>query len=165
MDAPIKYGSDILVTHNQHCTTIMQRTVPHDYAQYPNIIFGPLSTTIDDMFQRGYWLQLTATGKDKSLYTTRRCKVYLQDTQNRYRVGSISWGILQSSVNELGQYDLCQVLDNRNLISAHSPTRTPSGYFRPADIWKPIMDKYPRRKTKTMMGNRTLLEYIKDELA
>ena len=87
--------------------------------------FGPLKSSLDDLFDHGYWLQTQVTRKDKSYATPRRVRVYLMNDRNRYKIKSVTWAELSKQLRDNGHYDLSSfVVDGYNLIAKHYPSTT-----------------------------------------
>lgn len=139
------------------------------------ISFGPLSTNLSTLFEKGYWLETKLEYKHFNLAATRYARVYLTDGTDRYRLYSLDFHELQAMGERHGQYDLGAAIPNGlNLLRTHSSARYPKPVIQeriveverdPFDI---LRERYPQRGKKerltldTVIGNRTLGERLAD---
>jgi len=139
------------------------------------ISFGPLSTTLNDLFGKGYWLETRLEYKHFSIHATRYARVYLTDGVDRYRLYSLDFYELQAMGKMHGQYDLGSAITNGlNLLRTHSSARYPKPVIQERiveverDPFDVLRERYPQRGEKerltldTMVGNRTLGERLAD---
>lgn len=140
------------------------------------IKFGPLSTTLSELFRKGHWLEVRFDHRLIKSFGARTAKVYLTDGTDRYKVYSIDWHELQAMGKTHGQYDLGSAVPNEtNLLRTHSSARYPKPVIQERvvekiverDPWEMLGAMYPRRGKKkltmdTMVGNRTLGERLYD---
>jgi len=140
--------------------------------------FGPVKTMLSDLFDDGHWLEVTFFRPDMKCGSERRCRVYLTDGTDRYKVYSIGWYELQSNGNQFGQYDLGMGFTTKvNLLRTHSSARYPKPIIQEKivervverDPFEILAERYPRGKKRpynwdTMVGNRTLRERFEDHL-
>lgn len=142
------------------------------------ISFGPLSTTLSDLFDKGYWLETKLDYKHFNVNCQRWTRVYLTDGVDRYRLYSIDFAELQATGKIHGQYDLgSAITDRTNLLRTHSSARYPKPViqekiverFVERDPFEVLAERYPRGKKPsynwdTVVGNRTLRERFQDHV-
>lgn len=139
--------------------------------------FGPVKTTLSDLFDDGHWLEVIFNRGDIAVHCgERKSKVYLTDGTDRYKVYSTNWQDMQINGNEYGQYDLGVGFTGReNMMKTHSSARYPKPVIQERivekiierDPFEVLAERYPRGKKKkftmdTMVGNRTLGERLQD---
>lgn len=143
------------------CKRYIQRTVG-DYN--PTLNFGPMSTKLSDLFDRGYHLEVIFMHHQQKAVTKRRPSLYLVGDGKRYCICKILWSRFITNRQRLGEVDLIHyVVDGRDFMASQSPAPNYWVDADPKDPWEQIMAKYPAKRVK-MIGNRTVREHLEDSL-
>ena len=113
------------------------------------LVFGPLSSTLGDLSDQGYYLSVSGGSYPRHGHFSVR--VYLNKGSERYFLGKMSRSDYMTGKN------LCSVVrSGKQLIE-----KCRSG---PQDPWEPLTKKYPKKPKNVFVGNRTLREYLQDNL-
>lgn len=119
----------------------------------PTLFFGPLSTTLSDMFARGYHLRAICYKVGRRHQYSE--KVHLVKGREKWLVGSVprSWF---SAPKDLLLSDM--IRDGKQLFNKAS--------YDVRDPLEQLLLAYPtkRKKTPVMVGNMTLREYVREVL-
>lgn len=116
------------------------------------IRFGPLSTTLTELFQKGYVLRLDSyIGRSfHKIYL-----VYSNDINERYFIAKIK---NEQFIENRGISLSCYVKEGTSPKSCHTHSAN-------VDYFTELQKKYPVKTKKIAnIGNQTILEYVKQNL-
>ncbi len=122
------------------------------------IRFGPLPTTLGDMWSLGYTLECSFTARE--LKYSRGAKIHLVNfkDRSRYKIRKINPIDIIRNNTPLSDF----VKDGSQLMHCMSSIAKRPEPIEPKDPFDALLEKYPRsRKEKVMIGNQTLEEYIR----
>ena len=124
-----------------------------------NVSFGPLSTTLFDLIDKGAHIQAVPTHRAKR-FPDKKVTLYLVIEGVCYKVASVPYNLILHSTN------LETFLPKRLSFAVYSEKNkiTPEAFTSYA--LKKLVEAFPVKKKKTprMIGNRTLREFVLEQL-
>lgn len=113
------------------------------------IFFGPLSTSLSDLFYDGFALEVVVVRRDLRRGLKRKSKLRLRHGRERYMIGRfLSRDLLES--DDLTGF----VREMKNLLQVPD---LPVPDDDPLDL---LLQKYPKKIQGIMIGNQTLKEFL-----
>ena len=126
------------------------------YCKTTTVKFGPLSTTLGDLYSSGFRLECHG----KKARSLSRGKIYLvrKVTSERYIVAKVRLSDVLGEEYSLADF----ILDGAQLIQ-RGAGRVNTIYLKP-NPWDELLSKYTTSKREVMIGNKTLKEAVQQAL-
>lgn len=126
---------------------VTQRILTPESAN-PTLFFGPVSTTLKDLFEQGYHLRAICYKVGRRTQYSE--KLHLVKGREKWLVGRVPRSWFEDTKGLL----LCDFIKNNKQMfgSVSYDTRDPL---------EQLMLAYPKRKKQVMMGNQTVKEFVR----